>query len=440
MLKRFLSSLLASLVMLICLTSPALAVEKRVALVIGNAKYRNAPLDNPLNDARDMANMLRQNGFEVFELIDGTHKEMDRAIAKFGDRLSSDAVALFYYAGRGMQMRGKNYLIPVDAQFTNETSIRAESVDVDGVLDQLASSELNVIILDACRNNPFERRFRNMSGGLAQMAAPKGSLIAYATAPGKTAAAGDGRNGLFTQALLKQMQMPGLTIEQVFKNVRREVARATRDKQIPWTSSSLTSDFYFVPATPHAAAAEPPVAEAVQEQVIRTDSFTVTGKVRLDPVSGAMSGEGRIVWVNGDHYEGALVNGLKQGRGSFTWANGQRYDGEWSEDRINGVGTLHYANGDRYEGEFRNGQPHGKGTYTLHNGDVYVGAWRNGNKHGQGRLTWVGGDYWEGEFRDDRQTDNGRLVYGDGVGAAEQAAEPPLAGKPAKPTARKKAK
>jgi len=468
---RFLTSLLASVVMSICLTSPAWAAEKRVALVIGNAKYRDAPLGNPLNDARDMANMLRQTGFEVIELIDGTQKEMNRAIAKFGDRLSSDAVALFYYAGHGMQVRGKNYLIPVDAQITNETSIRVESVDVDGVLDQLASSELNVIILDACRNNPFERRFRSMGGGLAQMDAPKGSLIAYATAPGKTAVDGDGRNGLFTQELLKQMQVPGLTIEQVFKNVRREVARATRDNQIPWESSSLTGDFYFVPAarigvapslppapekaavavlpkvaeplaaTPPVAEVKLPVADAVQEQVIRTDSFTVTGKLVLDTVSGAMTGEGRIVWLNGDRYEGALVNGKKQGRGSFTWRDGQRYDGEWSEDRINGVGSLHYTNGDRYEGEFRNGEPHGKGTYTLRNGDVYVGAWLNGNKHGQGRLTWVGGDYWEGEFRDDRQTENGRLVYGDGVGAAaEPAAEQPPAGKPAKPAVQKKAK
>ncbi|KXB32350.1 hypothetical protein AT959_01235 [Dechloromonas denitrificans] len=440
MLKRFLTSLLASVLILIGLASPAVAAEKRVALVIGNAKYRDAPLGNPLNDARDMANMLRQTGFEVIELIDGTQKEMNRAIAKFSDRLSKDAVALFYYAGHGMQVRGKNYLIPVDAKITNQTSIRVESVDVDGVLDQLASSELNVIILDACRNNPFEGRFRSLGGGLAQMDAPKGSLIAYATAPGKTAVDGDGRNGLFTQELLKQMQVPGLTIEQVFKNVRREVARATRDKQIPWESSSLTSDFYFVPATPPAAAAKPSVADAVEEQVIRTDSFTVTGKVVLDTVTGAMTGEGRIAWLNGDRYEGTLVNGKKQGRGSFTWANGQRYDGEWSEDRINGVGTLHYTNGDRYEGEFRNGQPHGKGTYTLHNGDVYVGAWLNGNKHGQGRLTWVGGDYWEGEFRDDRQTDNGRLVYGDGVGAAEQAVEQAPVGKAAKPAVQKKAK
>jgi len=487
------------------------AAERRVALVIGNAAYKDAPLDNPVNDARDMAEMLRRTGFEVIELINGTQKEMNRAIAKFGDRLRSDSVALFYYAGHGLQVRGKNYLVPIDAQISNETSIRVESVDVDGVLDQLASSELNVVILDACRNNPFERKFRAMGGGgLAQMDAPKGSLIAYATAPGKTAADGDGRNGLFTGELLKQMQRPGLTIEQVFKNVRREVARATRDNQIPWESSSLTGDFYFLPggrapsaspvaglpavapqsapsrpperpaerpvaapvaapvvavAPPKAmdatakvgdngsdriieilpqAAAKPistPAEPAVQvaavsrpvdppkDQTIRTASFTVTGKVVLDPVTGFMNGEGVIAFVNGDRYEGGIVDNRKQGRGTFIWPNGQRYEGEWVNDTINGHGKFFYTNGDRYEGEFVNGEPHGKGTYTLQNGDVYVGEWARGNKHGQGRLTWTNGDYWEGEFRDDRQTDNGKLVYG-------AAHTPEVAAEPAKPAAK----
>ena len=147
------------------------AAERRVALVIGNAAYKDAPLDNPVNDARDMAEMLRRTGFEVIELINGTQKEMNRAIAKFGDRLRSDSVALFYYAGHGLQVRGKNYLVPIDAQISNETSIRVESVDVDGVLDQLASSELNVVILDACRNNifPMSGSTRSVNRGLARV-------------------------------------------------------------------------------------------------------------------------------------------------------------------------------------------------------------------------------------------------------------------------------
>lgn len=469
MFKRILNSILVMAVLLGALLTQTHAVERRVALVIGNATYRDAPLSNPPNDARDMAAALRRTGFEVIELIDGTQKEMNRAIAKFGERLSSDSVALFYYAGHGMQVRGKNYLIPIDAQITNETSIRVESVDVDGVLDQLGSSELNVVILDACRNNPFERRFRSLGGGLAQMDAPKGSLIAYATAPGKIAADGDGRNGLFTQELLKQMQTPGLTIEQVFKNVRREVARATRDNQIPWESSSLTGDFYFIPAgrpalaasppsaqpmsakapvseaapvqeqSREAVAVPPPVADTSQERVFKTDTFTATGKLVQDKVSGEMTGEGVIQWINGDRYEGAMLAGKKHGKGVFTWRNAQRYDGEWANDMINGRGILHYANGDRYEGDFVNGEPHGKGTYTLSNGDVYSGAWANGNKHGQGRLTWVGGDYWEGEFRDDKQTENGKLVYGQPDTAPEKSEEKVV--KPAaKPAAGKKAR
>jgi hypothetical protein len=229
--------------------SSVLAVERRVALVIGNAKYKEAPLINPVNDARDIAAALQRTGFEVIIAIDATQKEMNRAIAKFGDRLTLDSVALFYYAGHGMQVRGKNYLIPIDAEIKSESSVRVESVDVDGVLDQLSTSDLNVVILDACRNNPFERRANRSMGaaGLAQMEAPKGSLIAYATAPGRTAADGEGRNGLYTQELLKQIQVQGLTIEQVFKNVRREVAKATRDGQIPWESSSMTGRLLFRP-------------------------------------------------------------------------------------------------------------------------------------------------------------------------------------------------
>lgn len=236
--------------------------ERRVALVIGNGAYPSAPLKNPANDARDMAIALRKLGFEVIEKINAPQKEMNRAIAQFGDKLNANTVALFFYAGHGMQVRGKNYLLPIDAQISSESSVRAETVDVDAVLDQFAASPLNVVILDACRNNPFERRFRSTGGGLAQMDAPKGTLIAYATAPGKVASDGEGRNGLYTQELLKQLQTPELSVEAVFKRVRAGVARATGDAQIPWEASSLTGEFYFRP--PRAAA----VVEAAPETVV----------------------------------------------------------------------------------------------------------------------------------------------------------------------------
>lgn len=219
--------------------------EKRVALVIGNSIYKDAPLKNPVNDARDMAAALRKLGFEVIEKTNVTQKEMNRAIVQFGEKLRADTVALFFYAGHGIQVKGKNYLIPVDAQIQSEASIRAETVDVDGVLDQLTVSSLNIVILDACRNNPFERRFRSIGGGLAQMDAPKGSLIAYATAPGKTAADGDSRNGLYTQELLKHIQTPDLPLEAVFKRVRVGVMTASGEVQTPWETSSLTGEFFF---------------------------------------------------------------------------------------------------------------------------------------------------------------------------------------------------
>lgn len=241
------------LVMLVSYTDQAIAEagnqnSNRIALVIGNANYPKMALRNSVNDAHAMAKALRDIGFEVIEKTDVSQKEMNRAITAFGEKLKSDSVALFYYAGHGLQVRGHNYLIPIDAQISGEGSVKTESVDMDAVLEQItgSSSGLNIVILDACRNNPFERRFRAAGGsGLGQMYAPKGTLIAYATSPGKTAVDGNDNNGLYTSELLKAVSMPGVKVEDVFKTVRVHVAKATNDAQVPWESSSLTGDFYF---------------------------------------------------------------------------------------------------------------------------------------------------------------------------------------------------
>ncbi len=230
---------------------------KRLALVIGNGAYREAPLKNPVNDARALANKLRTLGFEVMLGENLGQRDMNRLVARFGERLAGHDVGMFFFAGHGIQIKGKNYLIPIDAQIASENSARAEAVDVDTILDQLSPSPLNVVILDACRNNPFERRFRGVSGGLAQMEAPKGTLIAYATAPGKVALDGDGANSTYTTALLKVLGEPGLPVETVFKRVRGEVVQMTGDMQVPWEASSLTGDFFFatrsLPAKPAAS-------------------------------------------------------------------------------------------------------------------------------------------------------------------------------------------
>lgn len=223
--------------------------EPRAALVVGNGAYREAPLRNPVNDARALSASLRRCGFRVVLLENATREQMRTALRTFGDTIRHGGVGLFYFAGHGMQVKGRNYLIPVGADIAREDEVAGEALDTESVFAKLesAGNRLNILILDACRNNPFGRSFRSSSAGLAQMDAPKGTYIAFATAPGRTAADGAGIHGLYTQHLLANLEVPGLRIEDVFKRVRAGVLKASSDQQMPWDSSSLTGDFYFVP-------------------------------------------------------------------------------------------------------------------------------------------------------------------------------------------------
>ncbi|MBX3501170.1 MAG: caspase family protein [Alphaproteobacteria bacterium] len=235
--------------------------ESRVALVVGNGAYQNAEaLRNPVNDARAMAEVLRDAGFDVILRENATRRGLLEGLREFSAKLTPGGVGLFYYAGHGMQVRGLNYLIPVDAALSNEDEVKYETLDVNDVLSRLdeARARLSLVILDACRDNPFARRFRSTSRGLAQTDAPRGTVIAYATAPGETAADGDGANGLYTTELLKAIVMPGLKLEEVFKRTIDGVARASGNKQTPWVSSSFRGEFYFHAA----AAAQPPGSPA----------------------------------------------------------------------------------------------------------------------------------------------------------------------------------
>lgn len=221
--------------------------ERRVALVIGNSAYKDSPLLNPVNDAKAMAQTLRSLRFEVLYGENLSQNDMKRNIRAFGEKIRNGGVGLFYYAGHGIQIRGINYLIPVGATIVSEEEVEYESVDVGLVLAQMAAArnQLNIVILDACRNNPFARSFRSAEKGLASIDAPSGTLLAYATAPGSVASDGEGANGLYTQELLKNMRLPGASIEKVFKQVRIGVQDKTQGKQVPWESSSLVGDFYF---------------------------------------------------------------------------------------------------------------------------------------------------------------------------------------------------
>jgi hypothetical protein len=245
MLKFFQSIIIAVFILTFFVVSTA--ASSRIALVIGNGAYQSAPLKNPVNDAGDMANVLSESGFKVILKINASQKEMETAVRSFGKKLRMGGTGLFYYAGHGLQLNGTNYLIPVDALIETESDVKYEAVDAGRILGKMedAGNNLNIVILDACRNNPFARSFRSAVTGLARMDAPTGSLVAYATAPGKLAADGGGRNGIYSKHLIRNIRTTGLTIEQVMKNVRIAVAKETLNKQIPWESSSLMGDFYF---------------------------------------------------------------------------------------------------------------------------------------------------------------------------------------------------
>jgi len=226
------------------------AYEHRLALIIGNSKYKSAPLRNPENDAASMAEALRGLNFEVIEILNGDKEAMRKGIRDFYTRLNENrGVGLFYYAGHGIQVKGENFLVPIKHDIQEEYEVADRTIRVNSVLLAMENSgtRMNIVILDACRDNPYARSMRSGSRGLAQIYAEgSGSIIAYATAPGSTASDGEGKNGLYTQELLKAINTPGLEIGMVFRRVLTNVKRQSSGKQLPWTNSSIEGEFYFV--------------------------------------------------------------------------------------------------------------------------------------------------------------------------------------------------
>ena len=227
------------------------APTDRVALVIGNADYKEAPLRNPLHDAQDMAHALRDLRFEVIGVTNATKKSMLDAVNDFGVRVQQAHVGLFYYAGHGVQYHGKNYLIPLQTTIKDPADLEQETVDTGRILGRMEQSQsaLNIVILDACRNNPF----RNLIGfrsygerGLTALAPPiRGSLIAYATQPDNVAKDGTGRNSPYTQQLLRYLMQPNLSLPELFNAVGVAVSQETKGKQVPWMHASPLERFCF---------------------------------------------------------------------------------------------------------------------------------------------------------------------------------------------------
>ena len=284
--------------------------ERRTALVIGNAGYASGPLRNPINDARAMAKALGDLSFEVTLKENLDQKQMKREIQAFGEKLQKGGVGLFYYAGHGIQVNGHNYLLPVGAAIEHEKQVEYEAVDMGAVLSEMdyAHNRLNIVIMDACRDNPFARSFRSISQGLASVDAPTGTLVAYATAPGSVANDGQGDNGVYTGELIRAMVQPGLKIEDVFKQVRSAVREATGGRQVPWESSSLEGDFYFIAPLPQSpvqtasiapkpapqGAPERSASGQAEESASRGEKPIRSIKTWKEPVTGLV-----FVWVPG---------------------------------------------------------------------------------------------------------------------------------------------
>jgi formylglycine-generating enzyme required for sulfatase activity len=236
----------------LCIIPGLASAEPRIALIIANGTYGGdiGSLKNPVSDGKLMADSLKKVGFAVALVTDGDQRAMKKALNDFGEALANagpTATGLFYYAGHGLQVSGENYLVPVGANIKREGDVELEALSAEAVLKVLnfSGSKVQIVILDACRNNPLMRSFRSASVGLVKIDAPIGSFVAYSTAPGSVAADGKGSNSPFATALAAEVQKPGASIEEMFRNVRAKVIAETDSQQVPWDSSSLTAPFYF---------------------------------------------------------------------------------------------------------------------------------------------------------------------------------------------------
>lgn len=235
---------------LLLVNSLSFATENKVALVIGNSRYASAPLSNPAHDARAISKNLRELGYHVIERENLTQKQIDPALNEFKSKLSPGAVALFFYAGHGLQLKGNNYFPSVDAAIASEEDVPLQSLEMKKILDlmQEAKTRVNLVILDAGRNNPYARSLPSIEPGLAKMNAPTSTFISFATKPDSVASDDSAMNGLYTEHLLTAMMMPGQSIEQIFKQVEKGVRRASKGNQEPWMEGNVENGFVLVSA------------------------------------------------------------------------------------------------------------------------------------------------------------------------------------------------
>src|SRR6187455_1703839 len=255
-------ALLLTVIFSMASVAPSFAAGERYALVIGNAKYPDAeaPLKEPINDARDIAEELKRDGFNVDIGENLTGEQMRRAFDRLYGKIKPGSVALIFFSGFGVQSSRQSYMIPVDAQIWTEPDVRRDGFSLETVLGEINSrgAGVKIALIDASRRNPFERRFRSFSAGLAPVIAPNGTLVMYSAALSSVVGDNGGDRSLFVRELLKEIRVPDLMAEETLNRTRVGVTRASRSEQVPWISSSLAEDFSFIPGGTGGGSRPPP--------------------------------------------------------------------------------------------------------------------------------------------------------------------------------------
>jgi len=427
------------LVVILTTLSLVATAQERVALVIGNSNYITSPLANTLNDAQDIAETLEGLDFAVTTVIDGNRTEMIKAIRAFGKSLDKKTIALFYYAGHGVQYNGENYLIPVGAlpEITERSYLEDEAVTLSRVTRVISESgsKLNFVFLDACRNNPIPADSRGIQTGLIQTQSAVGSLIAFSTAPGRVAEDGaqeEGSNSPYTKNLLELIVKPNVPVEKMLKDLKAAVSLATNERQSPWYESNIEGDFCFnVVKDGCAVTYNNPFLKGLEniKEIYHDNGDRFIGQV----FNGSPTGKGIMEYTNGDYFEGVWENGKRHGSGLYIFTSGARFQGEWRfgdsyEDGlyvfsdgtitdatfnpdVKGSSKLIFPNGDSFIGDWLNGSPFGQGIYYFNNGVQFEGVLEGLKSNEEGVYKYLNGGESHGYFSTNLLVGNGTMTF-----------------------------
>jgi len=381
--------------------------QDRIALVIGNANYEIKSLKNPINDARDIANSIEDLGFKVTFIKDANKSDTELAIRNFELQIKNSSVSLFFYSGHAVQVNNINYLLPVGSipaiskNFNTISDnakikrIQEEAISSKKLIDLMANSnsEVNLIFLDACRNNPISGDLKNglVKNHIDKEGTLKNFLISYSTYPGGLAQDHTNllsKNSPYTESILKFINTPNQLIELMLKDVGLDVFKKTKEKQIPWYEVGQIGKFCFNELDKNCGK-----GYFVSGVKIKTEDGRYLGGI----MGNLFHGKGVYIWADGRRYEGEFINGLRHGNGIYLWPNGSRYEGKFINELPHGKGVYNHSNGSRYEGEFRNGTRY-SGLLTLADGSSYEGDFQNNLRHGYGVYITSNGYQYEGDW------------------------------------------